>query len=195
MDRCNRDCIPVCHPVKTVLQLIMVLLLDYEQLQMGCTFLAQVSEFELYYFEHIAACCMPAIDILSYKHDYVIIFSVVKLLLRQVLSLLCRIWFSFKTVGYRFRLQYSGQFWSYEIADRQAITISCHWGSFTCICSMYGKHQGAFLTSCFLVCQFAEAFLRFTFHRCYICLGIQFMVWYNISNIPRALWTCELLLL
>ena len=157
MDRCNRDCIQVCHPVKTVLQLIMVLLLDYEQLQMGCTFLAQVSEFELYYFEHIAACC---------------ILSVVKLLLRQVLSLLCRIWFSFKTLGYRFRLQYSGQFWSYAIADRQAITISCHWGSFTCICSMYGKHQGAFLTSCFLVCQFAEAFLRFTFHRCYICLGI-----------------------
>jgi hypothetical protein len=42
MDRFNKDCILVCYPVKTVQQLIMVLLLDYEQLQTGRIFLAQV---------------------------------------------------------------------------------------------------------------------------------------------------------
>jgi hypothetical protein len=47
MDICNRDCILVYHPVKTVQHLIMVLLLDYEQLKMGCTYLAQVCELEL----------------------------------------------------------------------------------------------------------------------------------------------------
>jgi hypothetical protein len=45
---------------------------------MGCTFLAQVSEFELYYFQHIVACCMLAIEILSlYKNYCTPLFSVV----------------------------------------------------------------------------------------------------------------------
>lgn len=47
---------------------------------------------------------------------------------------------------------------------------------------------------CFSSFMASFCILKFTSNY-YTCLGIQYMVWYDISNIPWALWPCKLLLL